>query len=98
MKTTTLSAALLAAGMLALALAAPPPLAGPPRVTVIGDSVQESLRFSPHADAILGAGIDLRLEAAACRRLTGAGCIGGEPDSALSLIRRTGASLGRVAV
>ena len=79
-------------------VAASPALAGPPRVTVLGDSVQESLRFSPRAQAILGAGIDLRLEAAACRRLTGAGCIGGKPESALSLVRRSGASLGRVAV
>jgi hypothetical protein len=88
----------LAAGLVALLAVAAAARAGPPRVTVIGDSVQESLRFAPHAQAVLGSGIDLRLEAAACRRLTGPGCIGGRPENALSLVRRSGSSLGRVAV
>ncbi len=87
-----------AAGLCALALAAQPVAAEPPRVTVIGDSVQESLAFSGHARAMLGRGIDLRLEARACRKLVAPGCIGGAPESALSLVRRLGRSLGRVVV
>ena len=98
MKTSTVNAARLAAGLCALALAAPPVLAGPARVTVIGDSVQETLAFSGHARAVLGRGIDLRLEARACRKLAAPGCIGGAPESALSLVGRLGGSLGRVVV
>ena len=82
----------------ALALAAAPAPAAPPRVTVIGDSVQEALRFSPGARALLARGLDLRLEAAACRKLVAPGCIGGSPESALSLVRRRGPALGRVVV
>jgi hypothetical protein len=98
MKTSIASAAALAAGICALALAAQPVAAGPPRVTVIGDSVQESLTFSGHARAVLGRGIDLRLEARACRKLIAPGCVGGSPESALALVRRLGRSLGRVVV
>jgi hypothetical protein len=69
----------LAAGLVALALAVAPARTAPPRVTVIGDSVQEALRFASQARAILGRGIDLRLEAAACRRLVAGGCVGDLP-------------------
>lgn len=98
MKTSTVHAARLAAGLCALALAATPVLAGPPRVTVIGDSVQETLAFTGHARAVLGGGIDLRLEARACRKLAAPGCIGGAPESALSLVGRLGRGLGSVVV
>ena len=98
MRTSPAIATLLTAGVCALAGAAPPALAGPPRVTVIGDSVQESLAFSGHARALLGRGVDLRLEARACRKLAAPGCIGGSPESALSLVRRVGRGLGRVVV
>lgn len=66
----------LAAGLVAFAVA--PARAAPPRVTVIGDSV-EALRFASQARVILGRGIDLRLEAAACRRLVAGGCVGDLP-------------------
>jgi hypothetical protein len=68
----------LAAGLVALALAVAPARTAPPRVTVIGDSV-EALRFASQARVILGRGIDLRLEAAACRRLVAGGCVGDLP-------------------
>lgn len=73
----------------------------PPRVTVIGDSVQAAFGFSPQARTRLGAGIDLRMEARVCRRLTVASCSGGgqgTPESALALVRRLGSSLGPVVV
>ncbi len=87
----------LAAAVSVLATAAGPSHAAP-RVTVIGDSVQETLDFSPAARAALAEGLDLRIEAAACRKLASPGCIGGAPESALALARRLGPALGRVVV
>lgn len=87
-----------AAAALAMAGAAS---AAPPRVTVIGDSVQASFGFAPQARRRLGVGIDLRMEARVCRRLTTPSCSGGgagTPENALSLVRRLGSALGPVVV
>jgi Putative Ig domain len=44
------------------------------RVTVFGDSAATAIAYDPEAKRILGRGIDLRLEVAACRRLALASC------------------------
>lgn len=77
------------------------PASAAPRVTVIGDSVQASFGFAPQATRRLGAGLDLRMEARVCRRLTTPSCSGGgagTPENALSLARRLGSGLGPVVV
>jgi len=91
---TTLAAALAAAG----AAAGSP--AAKPRVTVIGDSVAASLDYVPAARARLGRGLDLRSEAAACRRLVAESCVfrGTKPDTVLELVRARGSALGRLVV
>lgn len=70
----------------------------PPRVTVIGDSVQASFAFAPAAVRHLGRGVDLRMEARACRRLSAPGCLGGSPPSAVAVADSLGPALGDVVV
>jgi|GEM_PF-947014 len=91
--TLALTAALLAAAGPGATAAA-----GAPRVTVFGDSVQASFGFVPQAPRILGAGLDLRVEASVCRRLTGPGCLGGRPPSARVLAGALGPRLGELVV
>lgn len=90
------AASLMGALVLLLALAS----AGSavPRVTVIGDSAQASFTFSPRAPALLGRGLDLRIEARPCRALSRPGCLGGTPESVLDLVGALGARLGDVVV
>ena len=86
---------LLAALAVAAAAAwAAPAQAAPPRVTVLGDSVQASFGFAPQAVRYLGRGVRLRVEADVCRRLAYPGCLGGSPPSALDLVRSLGPGLG----
>jgi len=68
-----------------------------PRVTVIGDSVQASFAYTPQAVRNMGRGLDLRMEARACRRLSSAGCIT-MPPSAVLLAQSLGPRLGDVVV
>jgi len=65
---------------------APP---SPPRVTIFGDSVPDSLQYVPEARALLASGLDLRLELTACRRLVSPGCPyqGTRPASVLDIIQ-----------
>ncbi len=74
--------------------------APPPRVTVIGDSVASALTSLPDAVDQLGAGIDLRLELAVCRRLVDESCPyqGARPPTALDLIRDDSRPLGSIVV
>jgi hypothetical protein len=68
-----------------------------PRVTLIGDSVSSAISLDSGATAILGAGIDLQLQAKACRRLAGVSCPesdGTVPPTALALINSLGHALG----
>ncbi len=71
--------------------------AAPPRVTVIGDSVQASFTFAPQATRNLGRGLSLRMEAQVCRRLSSMGCMS-VPPSAVVLARSLGPRLGDVVV
>jgi hypothetical protein len=68
-------------------------------VTVIGDSVAESLYWDS-AEAILGQGIDLDLQAAACRRIEDESCDigGGPPSNVFQLLGELRAGLGPTVV
>jgi hypothetical protein len=61
----------------------------PPRVTIFGDSVPDSLQYVPEARALLASGLDLRLELTSCRRLVSPGCAyqGTRPESVLDIIQ-----------
>lgn len=75
----------------------PPP---PPRVTLISDSSAATLLWHGDARAYLAQGLDLRIEALACRKLIAPGCYayGGNPPSALETIRTLGNELGQLVV
>jgi hypothetical protein len=67
-----------------------------PRVTLIGDSVADSLQFVPQATQILGRGIDLQLQLAPCRRVGQLSCPykGVSPPNVIDLVGSLGSSLG----
>ena len=84
-------------------LAAGPSAGAPtaaPRVTVIGDSITESLDYVPSARRYLERGLDLRVDTAVCRRLVYESCAfqGTTPPTALQVAAARGRSLGRVVV
>lgn len=88
-----------AIAVMALLAAAPGPArTAPPRVTVFGDSVQASFLFAPQAVALLRPGLDLRMQAAVCRKLSTPGCLGGRPESVLTVATALGSSLGDAVV
>lgn len=68
----------------------------PPRVTLIGDSVAESIAYTPDAKSLLAEGVDLRLELAACRRVDQASCPynGVRPPTVIDLVKTLGNALG----
>jgi hypothetical protein len=70
------------------------------RVTMLGDSVADSLQYVPSAEELLGRGFRVRFDLRVCRRLASAGCpyAGGVPSSALVAIRSDGGSVGDVLV
>ncbi len=72
----------------------------PPRVTVIGDSVQASFGYVPKAVRRLGSGLALRMDAKVCRRLVAPSCPyqGVTPATALEVAKSLGDRTGRVAV
>jgi hypothetical protein len=65
-------------------------------VTLIGDSVADSIAAHPPAIDILTAGIDLDAEVAPCRRVDEAGCpwMGARPPSVVDLANSLGPKLG----
>jgi hypothetical protein len=71
----------------------------PQHVTVIGDSVAGSLYWDS-AEAILSQGVDLDLQAAACRRIEDESCDigGGPPSNVLQLLGELRAGLGPTVV
>ena len=74
--------------------------AQPMRVTVIGDSVTESLDYVPSARRYLARGFDLHADAVVCRRLVAASCSfqGTTPRTALQVVGAQGRALGPVVV
>ena len=90
---------------LAGALAADAPGADPAgtdriRVTVFGDSAATAMAYDPKAREILGAGVDLKLEVAACRRLGDLSCPydGVRPPNVIERASELGRDLGPVVV
>ena len=72
----------------------------PIRVTMLGDSVAESLDYMPSAETLLRRGYAVSFDLRVCRRLASAGCPfqGAVPSSALAAIDGDGSSLGDVLV
>jgi hypothetical protein len=66
-------------------------------VTLIGDSVASAISGTPSAAKLVGQGIDLDLEADACRRLEDASCPPG-PPTVIDLIKQRGAQIGPTVV
>ena len=92
--------AVVAAAALALAAGAGGRLHADVRVTVFGDSAATAMAYDPDAKRILGRGVDLRLEVAACRRVGDASCPyeGVRPPNVIDRATELGRDLGRVAV
>jgi hypothetical protein len=72
----------------------------PARVTFIGDSVSDEISYVASAQALLGRGIHIDLQLAACRRLVEPSCTvaGVTPPTALDVIESMGHRLGPVVV
>src|SRR5689334_21609267 len=87
-------AGLLAGGGPAPARAAAPPI---PHVTLIGDSVADAVANDNAATALVGRGMDLDLEVAACRRLVDQSCPP-NPPTTLQLINKLGCAIGPTVV
>jgi hypothetical protein len=85
---------------LALAGAAPGRSVAEARVTVFGDSAATAMAYDPDAKRILGRGIDLRLEVAACRRVGDTSCPydGVRPPNVIDRATELGSELGPVVV
>ena len=85
---------------LALAGAAPGRSDAEVRVTVFGDSAATAMAYDPDAKRILGRGVDLRLEVAACRRVGDTSCPydGVRPPNVIDRATALGAELGPVVV
>ena len=101
LRVLVLTAALALSGALtAAALAADPGRSDATRVTVFGDSSATAMAYDPKARAILGTGIDLRLEVAACRRLGNLSCPydGVRPPNVIERASALGRDLGPVVV
>jgi hypothetical protein len=71
-----------------------------PTVTLIGDSVADEIAYLASARALVGRGVHLEHEVAACRRLAAESCTvaGYRPQTALELVRDRGHELGQVAI
>ena len=93
-------AALALAAAALLAAAASTRAAAPQRVTVIGDSIATAVEYDATARAVLGQGVDLRLELAPCRRIAPDSCpyAGTRPPTLLDLVQRLGPALGPTVV
>jgi hypothetical protein len=74
--------------------------AGELRVTLVGDSVAESLDYTPSARRILQRRFSLQLDLRACRRLVVRSCTfrGSTPPTALQAVEALGPQLGDVLV
>ena len=70
------------------------------RVTVFGDSAATAMAYDPDAKRILGRGIDLRLEVAACRRVGDTSCPydGVRPPNVIERATQLGRELGPAVV
>ncbi len=92
--------AALAAALAGLASGADPNRSDTTRVTVFGDSAATAMAYDPKARQIVGTGIDLRLEVAACRRLGDLSCPydGERPQNVIERASALGRELGPIVV
>ena len=90
----------LAGALAGVAPGADPGRSDKTRVTVFGDSAATAMAYDPKAREILGAGVDLKLEVAACRRLGDLSCPydGVRPANVLERATELGRELGPVVV
>jgi hypothetical protein len=93
-------AAILALGALVASEVARGGSAAEARVTVFGDSAATAIAYDPDAKRIIGRGIDVRLELAACRRVGDTSCPydGARPPNVIDRATELGAELGPVVV
>lgn len=96
----TLASFALAGLAVASAVSAAESAAPATRVTVFGDSAATAMAYDPAAKRILGRGIDLRLEVAACRRLALQSCPydGVRPPNVVDRATTLGRELGPVVI
>ena len=100
-RVAAVTTALAVAGVIAgVALGADPARSDATRVTVFGDSAATAMAYDPKARAILGTGVDLKLEVAACRRVGDLSCPydGVRPPNVIERASDLGRELGRVVV
>lgn len=92
--------ALLIVGLATVGSSAATAASGPPRVTLIGDSILTAVQWNATALSILGQGVDLQMEVAVCRRLTGESCPyeGGQASTLVDLVAELGPRLGRTVI
>jgi hypothetical protein len=97
---TAACAALVALATLAAGGVAEGRETGVTRVTVFGDSAATAMAYDPDAKRILGRGIDLELEVAACRRVGEPSCPydGVRPPNVVERATQLGRELGPVVV
>jgi Putative Ig domain len=97
---TAACAALVALATLAAGGVAEGRETGVTRVTVFGDSAATAMAYDPDAKLILGRGIDLELEVAACRRVADTSCPydGVRPPNVVERATQLGRDLGPVVV
>ena len=91
-----LGVAALACAVLVAASPGAPATGTPPKVTVIGDSVLTSVLWYQAPRVVLQEDLDVRLEVAVCRRLTGTSCTfeDATPPTLVELVQAKGAALG----
>lgn len=70
------------------------------KVTFVGDSVSESINYTPAAQRILRTRFDIRLDLATCRRLVSPSCSfnGSTASTALQAVQSYGSRLGDVLI
>lgn len=71
-----------------------------PHATFVGDSVSESIDYTPSARRILQRSFAIRFDLATCRRLVAPSCSfnGSTPSTALQAVRALGSGLGSVLI
>jgi hypothetical protein len=90
----------LAGALAGLAAGADPGRSDLTRVTIFGDSAATAIAYDPRARQIVGNGVDLRLEVAACRRVGDLSCPydGVRPPNVIERASALGRELGPVVV
>jgi hypothetical protein len=74
--------------------------AGPPRITVIGDSIMSGVDWNETPSATLRQGLDVQMEVGICRRVEGTSCPfdGGEVPTLVDLVPELGSSIAKTVI